>query len=298
MNRFEGPRRIVCLTAETAETLYLLGEDWRIAGISGFTSHPKELLHKPRISTFTSAKIEQILELKPDLAIGFSKLQAQIAHDLIKAGVNVLVFNQRSVEEVLETILTLARLVAAESRGLALVERLRSELAQIAESARRFPRRPRVFFEEWMDPLISGIRWVEELIEFAGGEPVFPHLRFERDAKSRTVTPDAVKARNPEVILASWCGRKVDKDKIRGREGWAAVEAVRSGHIYEVKSSYILQPGPGALTEGVRQIHAILASVVACELAPVSHLRSRWTRTSNANPILQRKEHLSHEHCH
>ena len=198
MNRYDGPQRIVCLTGETAETLYLLGEDERIVGISGFTSRPKEALKKPKVSTFTSAKIEQILELRPDLVIGFSKLQAQIAHDLIKAGVNVLVFNQRSVEEVLETILTLARLVAAESRGLALVERLRSELAQIAKSARGFPRRPRVFFEEWMDPLISGIRWVDELIELAGGEGIFPHLRCERDAKRRTVTPDSVVAANPE----------------------------------------------------------------------------------------------------
>jgi iron complex transport system substrate-binding protein len=259
-----GPQRIVCLTGETAETLYLLGEDQRIVGISGFTSRPKEALQKPKVSTFTSAKIEQILELQPDLVIGFSKLQAQIAHDLIKAGVNVLVFNQRSVEEVLETILTLARIVAAESRGIALVARLRSELAQIAASAGGFPRRPRVFFEEWMDPLISGIRWVEELIELAGGENIFPHLRSERDAKRRAVTPESVIAANPEVILASWCGRKVDKDKIRARQGWDAVDAVRCSHVYEVKSSYILQPGPAALTEGVRQLHAILSRVVNC----------------------------------
>src|SRR5258708_8099074 len=160
MNEYDGPRRIVCLTGETAETLYLLGEDERIVGISGFTSRPKEALQKPKVSTFTSAKIEQILDLRPDLAIGFSKLQAQIAHDLIKAGVNVLVFNQRSVEEVLETILTLARLVAAESRGLALVERLPSDLAQIAESARRFPRPPRAYVETGMDPLTTRHRQV------------------------------------------------------------------------------------------------------------------------------------------
>jgi iron complex transport system substrate-binding protein len=267
MNQYQGPRRIVCLTAETAETLFLLGEDRRIVGISGFTSRPKEVLQKPRISTFTSAKIEQILELQPDLVIGFSKLQAQIAHDLIKAGVTVLVFNQRSVEEVLESILTVSRLVAVESRGLALVEQLQSELTHIAESACRFPRRPRVFFEEWMDPLISGIRWVEELIEIAGGQNVFPHLRQERDAKRRTVTPDMVIAANPEVILASWCGRKVDKQKIGAREGWASISAVHAGHIYELKSSYILQPGPASLTEGARQLHAILAHVVNAEPA-------------------------------
>ena len=267
MNQLQGPQRIVCLTGETAETLYLLGEDERIVGISGFTSRPKEALQKPKISTFTSAKIEQILELQPDLVIGFSKLQAQIAHDLIKAGVNVLVFNQRSVEEVLEMILTLARIVAAESRGLALVEQLRNELAQVAQSASRFPRRPRVFFEEWMDPLISGIRWVDELIELAGGDGIFPHLRGERDARSRAVSPESVVAANPEIILASWCGRKVDKDKIRTREGWAEVDAVNQGRIYEIRSSFILQPGPTSLTEGVRQLHAILARAVNCEPA-------------------------------
>jgi iron complex transport system substrate-binding protein len=262
MNNENGPQRIVCLTAETAETLYLLGEDQRIVGISGFTSRPKEALQKPKISTFTSAKIDQILELRPDLVIGFSKLQAQIAHDLIKAGVSVLIFNQQSVEDLLETILNVARLVAAESRGLALVGRLRDELAQIAESARHFPRRPRVYFEEWMDPLISGIRWVEELIELAGGDAIFPQLRFERDSKSRAVTPDAVVAGNPEVILASWCGRKVDKDKIRERDGWAEIPAIGLGHVYEIKSTFILQPGPASLTEGVRQLHTILAGVV------------------------------------
>ena len=262
-----GPRRIVCLTGEIAETLYLLGEDERIVGISGFTSRPKEALQKPKVSTFTKAKIEEILELRPDLAIGFSHLQAQIAHDLIKAGVNVLVFNQRSVEEVLETVLTLSRIVAAGSRGVALVEQIRSGLLQVSHSGRRFSRRPRVFFEEWMDPLISGIRWVEELIELAGGEVIFPELRGERDAKRRTVTPDSVVQANPEVILASWCGRKVDKDKIRMRAGWSDVDAVRCGHVYEVKSNVILQPGPAALTEGVRQLHAILARVVGCEPA-------------------------------
>lgn len=270
MNNSQGPQRIVCLTGETAETLYLLGEDQRIVGISGFTNRPKGALQKPKVSTFKSAKIEQILELKPDLVIGFSKLQAQIAHDLIKAGINVLVFNQRSVDELLETILTLSRIVAAESRGATLVAELRSELAQIAASAERFPKRPRVFFEEWMDPLISGIRWVDELIELAGGDGIFPELRNERDAKRRIVTSESVIAADPDVILASWCGRQVDKDKIRARDGWAAVEAVRSGQVYEVKSSYILQPGPGALTEGARQIHAILASVAGCE--PVKFL--------------------------
>jgi iron complex transport system substrate-binding protein len=287
MSNHNGPQRIVCLTEETTETLYLLDEDERIVGISGYTCRPKEARRKPRVSAFTSAKIDQILELRPDLVIGFSNLQAQIAHDLIRAGVNVLVFNQRSVEEILDVILTLARIVAAESRGLALVQRLQRDLAQIAASARRFPRRPRVFFEEWMDPLISGIRWVEELIELAGGEAVFPHLRHEHDARNRIVAPDSVVAENPEVILASWCGRKVSKETIRARQGWAAIRAVERGHIYEIKSTYILQPGPAALTEGVRQLHAILASVVNCQ--PLEGLAPREPLDPDIEDSISRK---------
>lgn len=263
-----GPQRIVCLTEETTETLYLLGEDERIVGISGFTCRPKEARQKPKVSAFTSAKIEKILELRPDLVIGFSNLQATIAQELIQAGVNVLVFNQRSIEEIFEMILMLARIVAAEAAGIALVERLRAELSRIAESAVRFSRRPKVFFEEWMDPLISGIRWVEELVEVAGGEPTFPDLRYQHAAKGRVVQPADVIAVNPDVIIASWCGRKVNKDQIRAREGWADIAAVRSGHIYEIKSTYILQPGPAALTEGARQLHAILAHVEHCVLPP------------------------------
>jgi iron complex transport system substrate-binding protein len=258
----------VCLTEETTETLYLLGEQDRIVGISGFTCRPPEARReKPKVSAFTSAKIDKILELQPDLVLGFSDLQAQIAQELIRAGVNVLVFNQRSVVEILEMILMLSRIVAAEQAGSALVEKLRGDLARIEESARGFPRRPRVFFEEWMDPLISGIRWVDELIEIAGGQPVFPELREQQSAKGRIVEPSAVAAANPDVIIASWCGRKANMDEIRTRNGWQNVAAVQDGHIYEVKSTYILQPGPAALTEGVQQLHAILARVVAPEIS-------------------------------
>lgn len=267
-NETRGPQRIVCLTEETTETLYLLAEDRRIVGVSGFTCRPKEARQKPKVSAFTSAKIEKILELRPDLVLGFSNLQATIAHDLIQAGINVLIFNQRSVEEIFEMILMLARIVCAESAGVALVERLRNELAAIAESAVRFPRRPRVFFEEWNDPLISGIRWVEELIEIAGGVSVFPELRKHHSANNRIVDPASVIGANPEVIIASWCGRKVNKSQIRARDGWSAVDAVRSADIYQVKSTYILQPGPAALTEGVRQLHAILARVARCQPLP------------------------------
>src|SRR5260370_33807785 len=267
MRATNGPQRIVCLTGETTETLYLLGEDERIVGTSGFTCRPREARLKPKVSAFTSAKIDKILELRPDLVIGFSNLQAQVAKDLIQAGVNVLVTNQRSVEEILDCILMLARIVGAEGAGVALVEQMRGDLERIAESARRFPRRPRVFFEEWMDPLISGIRWVEELIELAGGEPVFPDLRHQHAAKGRVVDSAAVVAANPEVIIASRRGRKVNKEKIYAREASASIDAVRDAHIYEVKSAYLLQPGPAALTEGVRQLHAILAHVVQSEPA-------------------------------
>jgi iron complex transport system substrate-binding protein len=265
--RGNGPQRIVCLTEETTETLYLLGEEDRIVGISGFTCRPKQAREKPKVSAFTSAKIDKILALRPDLVIGFSDLQAGIAQDLIKAGINVVVFNQRSIGEIFETILMLARMVAAEAAGVRLADRLRGELAQIAGAVERFPRRPRVFFEEWPDPLISGIRWVDELIEVAGGEAVFPRLREEQSATGRIVTPAQVAAANPDVVIASWCGKKVNKQQIRRRDNWSEVEAVRSNHIYEVKSTYILQPGPAALTEGVRQLHAILAQVVGGEAA-------------------------------
>lgn len=259
-----GPQRIVCLTEETTETLYLLREEARIVGISGFTYRPKRArAEKPIVSAFTSAKIERIIELRPDLVLGFSNLQAQIAQDLIAAGLNVLVFNQRSVEEIFEMMLMLARIVNAEARGVMLVGRLREDLERIAKAAHRFPRRPRVYFEEWMDPLISGIRWVEELVEIAGGKCTFPHLRMEHDARKRIVLPEDVVAANPEVIVASWCGRKVNKAQIRRRPGWDAVAAVQSGNIYEVRSTYILQPGPAALTEGVRQLHVLIAQA-AC----------------------------------
>jgi iron complex transport system substrate-binding protein len=262
------PRRIVCLTEETTETLYLLGEQERIAGISGFTARPPEARQqKPKVSAFTSARFDQILALKPDLVIGFSDMQAEIARELITRGANVLVFNQRSVEEILDTILAVARLVGAEERGSALVDDLRGGLEAIRVSASLFARRPRVFFEEWNDPLISGIRWVDELLETAGGESLFPELRSCHDAKHRILDPRVVRERDPEVVIASWCGRKVNKQAIRAREGW---ENIR--HIYEVKSTYILQPGPAALTEGVRQLHTIFAHVagasVRAELRP------------------------------
>ena len=244
-------------------------------GVSGFACRPKEVRQKPRVSAFISAKIDKILDLKPDLVVGFSNLQADIARDLIRAGVNTLVFNQRSVAEIFQMILHLARIVSAEEAGLNLIKELRDGLDRVAESARRFPRRPRVFFEEWMEPLISGIRWVEELIEIAGGAPVFPQLRYEHDAARRLINPRDVVTAQPDVIFASWCGKKVNKALIRARAGWEAIPAVKNGHIYEVKSTYILQPGPAALTEGVLQLHAILAHMAGVEASDSLHPAER-----------------------
>lgn len=261
MSYFDFPRRIVCLTDETTEILYLLGEQDRIVGVSGYTTRPPEARKKPHVSAFRNAKYDAILDLKPDLVLTFSDVQAEIVRELVLRGITVLSFNQRSIQQIFEMTLTLARLVGKQEQGLALIENLQKGLDEIAESAKKFPYRPKVFFEEWKDPLISGISWVEELIEIAGGEVVFPELRQGIKAHDRVVTPAAVVERNPEVILASWCGMKVNHDLIRERENWSSISAVQNGHIYEIKSAYILQPGPAALTDGVRQIHSILARV-------------------------------------
>src|ERR1700722_12540040 len=255
------PRRLVCLTDETTEVLYLLGEQDRIVGVSGYVTRPPEARRKPRVSAFKNAKFDAILDLKPDLVLTFSDVQAEITRQLVLRGVAVLNFNQRSIAQILDMMGAVARLVGKQREGEALVIGLVRGLEEIQASARTFPRRPRVYFEEWYDPLISGIGWAEELVEIAGGEVIFPELLGRGKAQDRVVEPAEVVARNPEVILASWCGRKVNKQRIIAREGWAEIDAVRNGHIYEIKSSYILQPGPAALTDGVRQIHTILEHV-------------------------------------
>jgi len=256
------PRRIVCLTEETTETLYLLGEQDRIVGVSGYTVRPPEARQKPKVSAFINAKFDKILALEPDLVFAFSDLQAGIAAELIRRGVTVMTFNQRGLTEILEMILTVGRIVGCEDKALTLITSLQDELNAIRESAARFSHRPRVLFEEWYDPLISGIRWVDELIEIAGGECVLPELRQHQAAKDRIVNPADVIGLDPEVIIGSWCGRAVKKEWIRKRDGWDRISAIRNNHIYEVKSTYILQPGPAALTEGLRQLHAILAHAV------------------------------------
>jgi iron complex transport system substrate-binding protein len=254
------PCRIVCLTEETTETLYLLGESERIVGVSGYTVRPPEARSKPRVSAFLNARFSKIDELKPDLILGFSDLQADIASELIRRGYPVVVFNQRSVAEILQMIRMLGGMVGCEERASALTARLELDLNAVRAAAATLPC-PRVFFEEWDNPLISGIKWVEELIEIAGGEPIFPELRDAKLGKDRIVASDEVARRHPDVIIASWCGKAVRTERIASRAGWQDVPAVRNGHIYEIKSAYILQPGPAALTDGLRQLTDILARV-------------------------------------
>ena len=254
------PTRIVCLTEETTETLYLLGEGERVVGVSGYTVRPPEARKKPRVSAFINARFDKIEALKPDLVLAFSDLQADIAAELARRGYNVVLFNQRSVAEILQMIRMLGGLIGRADRAEVLASKLEADLDRIRDAASQRAKRPRVYFEEWDDPLISGIQWVEELIEIAGGDPTFPELRHATLAKDRIVEPDAVIRANPDVIIASWCGKPVRKKKIAARAGWDQIAAVRSGAIHEIKSAYILQPGPAALTEGVRQLHAILKS--------------------------------------
>ena len=256
-----GPQRIVCLTEETTETLYLLGQQHRIVGISGFTVRPPEARkEKPKVSAFTSARIDKILDLEPDLVLGFSDLQADIAAALIRNGVAVHVFNQRSVAGIFDMITTVGALVNETVNSRRLTSSLRRGLDAIEQSAAALPGRPRVYFEEWNEPLIAGIRWVSELIELAGGSDCFAELQRYPDAKRRIVAdPQEVVRRAPDIIIGSWCGKRFRPEQVRNRSGWRDIPAVRNGHLYEIKSCDILQPGPAALTDGVRQIHELIA---------------------------------------
>jgi iron complex transport system substrate-binding protein len=255
------PSRIVCLTEETTETLYLLGQGDRVVGVSGYTVRPPEARRKPRVSAFINAKFDKIEALKPDLVLAFSDLQADLCAELVRRGMNVVVFNQRSVEEILQMIGMLGGLIGCQREAEQLAARLGSDLDDLRRAGARFPRRLRVFFEEWDEPLISGIRWVEELVAIAGGEPIFPELSNAGLAKDRIVDPREVARRDPQVIFASWCGKKVKKAAIRSRPGWDATSAVRDDRIFEITSTDILQPGPASLTDGVRQMHAILKAL-------------------------------------
>ena len=255
------PERIVCLTEETTETLYLLGEERRIVGISGFTVRPaRARKEKPRVSAFTSAKIDRILELRPDLVLGFSDLQADIAAQLARAGLDVHLFNQRSVPEILRMIRTLGGMIGCEARTAGLVTRLEAGLEAARAQAAALPRRPRVYFEEWDEPLISGIRWVSELIGIAGGEDCFPELSIQPLGRQRIIADAGeVPRRTPDIILGSWCGKKFRPEEVSARPGWSAIPAVRNGFVREIKSAMILQPGPAALTDGLRAVQDVIA---------------------------------------
>ena len=262
------PRRLVCLTEETVETLYLLGEEARIVGVSGYAVRPPRVRReKPRVAAFTSADIPKILALEPDLVLAFSDLQAGIAADLARAGVAVHLFNQRSVAGILAMIRTVGALVGAGDKADALARSLAERLDAVAAAVPTQGRRPRVFFEEWDDPLIAGIGWVSELVEIAGGTDVCASLRTAQAAKDRIVAPETVVAARPDLILASWCGKKVVPDRIRARPGWADIPAVAHDRIVEIKSPLILQPGPAALTDGLDAIVAALKTVPADALS-------------------------------
>ena len=259
MNAF--PERIVCLTEEPTEVLYALGEQRRIVGISGFTVRPPQARHeKPRVSAFTSARIEQILALHPDLAIGFSDMQADIAQSLVKSGVEVWIANHRSVHGILGYVQRLGALVGVASQAQAYAAALDTRIASVLAAARCLPRRPKVYFEEWDDPLISAIRWVSELIGIAGGDDIFPDRAAAGLGRDRIVAdPREVIDRQPDIIIGSWCGKKFRPETVAKRPGWHEIPAVRDGELHEIKSPVILQPGPAALTDGLDSLHAIIA---------------------------------------
>ncbi len=254
------PERIVCLTEETTETLYLLGEESRIVGISGFTVRPpRARREKPKVSAFTSAKIDRILALAPDLVLGFSDLQADIAAELARAGLEVHLFNHRSVAEILRTVRMLGGMIGCEAKAAALADRLAANVERVRAAASALPRHPRVYFEEWDDPLIAGIRWVGEIIEIAGGVNCFPELSAKSLGRDRIIAdPLEVVRRAPDMILGSWCGKKFRPERVAARPGWSEMPAVKAGALHEIKSAIILQPGPAALTDGLEEIYALI----------------------------------------
>lgn len=255
-----GPQRIVCLTEEPTEWLYLLGEERRIVGISGYTVRPPRAREeKPKVSAFLSAKIDKIMDLQPDCVIGFSDLQADIASQLVKKGIQVTIFNQRSVAEIFSMMYQLAAMVGQEAKGLALMQAMQARLLAIEQAAATLKRRPRVFFEEWYDPHISAIAWVSELMGIAGGDDCFPELAREPMGKGRIIADGGeIVRRNPDIVFGSWCGRKFRPAHVRARPGWQDVNAVKNDQLFEIKSAEILQPGPASLTEGVEQLHKII----------------------------------------
>ena len=256
-----APQRIVCLTEETTEWLYLLGQEHRIVGISGYTVRPRRAREeKPKVSAFLSAKIDKILALKPDCVFGFSDLQADIAAALIRAGVQVTVFNQRSVAEIFAMLYQVGAMVGQAEQAIERIAQMQGQLDAIRQAASGFKRRPRVFFEEWDEPHISGIRWVSELMGIAGGDDIFPELAQQPMGKDRIIADgQTIVQRAPDIVIGSWCGKKFRPEKVAARPGWQDVPAVRDAQLFEIKSADILQPGPAALTDGVAQLHRIFS---------------------------------------
>ena len=253
----EFPQRVVCLTAETAEIAHLVGAGDRVVGVPGTARRPEAVREKARVGGFTTFRVDKILALQPDLVLAFSDLQRDVVGELIAAGVAVLCTNQRSVEDILRAVLVIGGALGCEEAARGVVADMRDEIKQVREYSSVWPDRPRVYFEEWMDPLIAGIRWVSELIEIAGGRDVFAELRERGDAKGRVVSAEEVVARDPEIILASWCGKPVDVEAIAGRAGWSNVTAVRAGRIYDIAGEDVLSPGP-SIVHGLRRIHDII----------------------------------------
>jgi len=260
MDQAVGPQRIVCLTEETTEWLYLLGQEHRIVGISGYTVRPRRAREeKPKVSAFTSAKIEKILELEPDCVIGFSDMQADVASELIRKGVQVTVFNQRSVAEIFAVLQQIAAMVGCAVTGASWLRTVGAHLQAAELQGERLPRRPLIYFEEWDEPAISAIRWVSELMTIAGGDDCFPELAQQRMGRQRIIAdPQDVIRRNPDIIIGSWCGKKFRPEKVAARPGWDAMSAVRDDELHEIKSCDILQPGPAALTAGFSQLQRII----------------------------------------
>ena len=255
-----GPQRIVCLTEETTEWLYLLGQESKIVGISGYTVRPRRAREeKPKVSAFLSAKIDKILALKPDCVFGFSDLQADIAGLLIRSGIQVTVFNQRSVDEIFSMLYQVAAMVGEVNQGEIRLKQFRENLNAIQTAASNFKRRPIIYFEEWDEPRISAIRWVSELITIAGGDECFPELAIMPMGKDRIIADDqSIVSRAPDIIIGSWCGKKFRPEKVSQRAGWESIPAVKNNQLFEIKSADILQPGPAALTDGVAQLHQII----------------------------------------
>lgn len=259
--RTKYPERIVCLTEETTEIMYMLGASKKVVGISGFTMRPPQARkEKPKISTYIDANYEAIKELKPDYIFAFSDIQAEIAKELTKQGYQVVVFNQRSVSQILQNILIIGSIIGKHNESEKLVSSLEKRIEQIKTASIKLKSHPKIYFEEWYEPLISAICWVSELIEIAGGEDIFSEFRTKQSAKERIVTPEDVINRNPDVIIGSWCGKKFKKNKVRERGGWKEINAVKNNKLFEINSTIILQPGPASLTDGLEELVKIIHS--------------------------------------